>query len=120
MKFNLTESEHLQIEIFLNFDWLVRVSQHWAKRPQGKDEGGGEKNEKRHTRKRWKKHQNSRFVEINPSGFPKMRGKNKFEKGGTGMENGWGSKMAHTQAHEKNQIFFSKFFLWRISLSALF
>ena len=33
---------------------------------------------------------NSRFVEINPSGFPKMRGKNKFEKGGTGMENGWG------------------------------
>ena len=63
---------------------------------------------------------NSRFVEINPSGFPKMRGKDKFEKGGTGVENGWGSEMAHTQAHEKNQIFFSKFFLWRISLSALF
>ena len=53
---------------------------------------------------------NSGLVEINPSGFPKMREKNKFEKGGTGVENGWGSeKMAHTQAHEKNRNFFSKF-----------
>ena len=32
----------------------------------------------------------SSFVEITPSGFPKMREKRKFEKGGTGMENGWG------------------------------
>ena len=62
----------------------------------------------------------SRFVEIGPSGFPKMKGKKKFEKGGTSVENGWGREMAHTQAHEKNQIFFSKSFLWRISLSALF
>ena len=91
-------SEHLQIEIFLNFDWLVHVSQHWAKRPQGKDEGGGEKNEKKTYRKTMEEAKNSRFVEINPSGFPKMRGKNKFEKGGTSVENGWGSEMAHTQA----------------------
>ena len=54
----------------------------------------------------------SRFVEINPSGFPKMRGKNKFEKGGTGMENGWGSKMAHTQAHEKKIEIFLNFFFF--------
>ena len=52
MKFNFTESEHLQIEIFLNFDWLVRVSQHWAKRPQGKDEGGGGKKRKKTYRKK--------------------------------------------------------------------
>ena len=62
----------------------------------------------------------SRFVEIRPSGFPKMRAKNKFEKGGTGVENGWGREMAHTQAHKKNQNFFSKFFLWRLSLSTTF
>ena len=38
----------------------------------------------------------SSFVEINPSGFPKMREKKKFEKGGTGVENGWGREMAHS------------------------
>ena len=59
----------------------------------------------------------SRFVEINPSGFPKMRGKNKFEKGGTGMENGWGRKMAH---RKKIEFFFEIFFVWRISLSGHF
>ena len=38
---------------------------------------------------------NRRFIEINPSGFPEMRGKNKFEKGDTGAKNGWGGEMAH-------------------------
>ena len=39
----------------------------------------------------------SGFVEIKPSGFPKMRGKKKkFEKGDTGVENGWGREMAHS------------------------
>ena len=51
----------------------------------------------------------SRFVEINPSGFPKMRIKKKFEKEGTGVENGWGREMAHAQAHRKNQFFFQIF-----------
>ena len=42
-----------------------------------------------------------------------MRGKNKFEKGGTGMENGWGREMAHAQAHKKKK---SKFFFKIFSL----
>ena len=62
----------------------------------GKDEGGGEKNEKKTYRKTMEKRKKSSFVEINPSGFPKMRGKKKFEKGGTGEENGWGREMAHS------------------------
>ena len=65
----------------------------------------------------------AKIDEIDPSGLPKMRGKDKFEKGGTGVENGWGrEKMAHTQwAHKKkNRIFFSNFFVWRFSLSANF
>ena len=54
----------------------------------------------------------AKIDEINPSGFPKMRGKEKFEEGGTGVENGWGREMAHTLAHnKKNRNFFSKFFL---------
>ena len=73
----------------------------WAKRPQGKDEGGGEKKTYRKTMEKRKKVD---LVEINPSGFPKMMGKNKFEKGGTGVENGWGREMAHTQwAHKKKK-----------------
>ena len=78
----------------------------WAKRPQGKDEGGGEK---RHTGKTMEEAKKRRFVEINPSGFPKMMGKKIFEKGGTGVKNGWGREMAHTQAHKKIEFFFSKF-----------
>ena len=38
----------------------------------------------------------SGFVEIKPSGFPEMREKKKFEKGDTGVENGWGREMAHS------------------------
>ena len=64
----------------------------------------------------------AKIDEINPSGFPKMRGKDKFEKGGTGVENGWGREMAHTHSGpiKKNRNFFSKFFVWRFSLSANF
>ena len=54
---------------------------------------------------------NGRFIEINPSGFPKMRGENKVEKGGTGVENGWGREMAHTHSGpiKKIEIFFRNF-----------
>ena len=38
----------------------------------------------------------SSFVEIKPSGFPETREKKKFEKGGTGVGNGWGREMAHS------------------------
>ena len=48
----------------------------------------------------------SSFVEIKPSGFPKMREKKKFEKGGTGVENGWGREMAHSTGPLKKRIFF--------------
>ena len=120
MKFNLTESEHLQNRNFLNFDWLVRGEPALGEKAPRKGRGGRGKKRKKTYQKTMEEAKKSRFVEINTSGFPKMRGKDKFEKGGTGMENGWGSKMAHTQAHEKNRKNFSKFFLWRISLSTLF
>ena len=42
------------------------------------------------------KRKKSSFVEINPSGFPKMREKKKFEKGGIGVGNGRGREMANS------------------------
>ena len=53
--------------------------------------GGGKKTYRKTME--WAK--NSNFVEIRPSGLPKVKGKKKFEKGGIGRENGWGRKMAH-------------------------
>ena len=64
----------------------------------------------------------AKIDEINPSGFPKMRGKEKFEKGGTGVENGWGTEKAHTLAHikKKSKFFFEIFSLGNFTLHNFF
>ena len=53
----------------------------------------------------------SNFVEISPSGLPKVKGKKKIEKGGTGRKNGWGEKNGPHWPMKKNGIFFQIFFL---------
>ena len=54
----------------------------------------------------------SSFVEIKPSGFPKMREKKKFEKGGTqGWKMAGEGKWPTAQANKKIEFFF-KFFLF--------
>ena len=56
----------------------------------------GEKNEKRHTGKRWRSEKKVVSLKSSPLDFLKRGKKKKFEKGGTGAENGWGGRMAHT------------------------
>ena len=55
----------------------------------------------------------SNFVEISPSGLPKVKGKKKIEKGGTGRKNGWGEKNGPHWPMKKNGIFFQIFFSFR-------
>ena len=74
--------------------------------------GEGKKTKKKTYQKTMEEAQNSRFVEINHSGVPKMRGRNKFEKGGTGVENGWGKKNGphRDRPIKKIKFFFQNFF----------